>query len=60
MELHAQKNKLKILIIDDEEKLRALLARIIRLEGLTVLEAETGLDALREAVLKSPANSSKT
>jgi len=29
------------LIIDDEEKLRALLARIIRLEGLTVLEAET-------------------
>ena len=30
-----------ILIIDDEEKLRALLARIIRLEGLTVLEAET-------------------
>src|ERR1700760_4889086 len=30
-----------VLIIDDEEKLRALLARIIRLEGLTVLEAET-------------------
>jgi two-component system NtrC family response regulator len=30
-----------ILIIDDEEKLRALLARIIRLEGMTVLEAET-------------------
>ena len=29
------------MIIDDEEKLRALLARIIRLEGLTVLEAET-------------------
>ncbi|HUB59903.1 MAG TPA: sigma-54 dependent transcriptional regulator [Puia sp.] len=30
-----------VLIIDDEEKLRALLARIIRLEGLTVLEADT-------------------
>jgi DNA-binding NtrC family response regulator len=30
-----------VLIVDDEEKLRALLARIIRLEGLTVLEADT-------------------
>jgi DNA-binding NtrC family response regulator len=30
-----------VLIIDDEEKLSALLARIIRLEGLTVLEADT-------------------
>jgi two-component system NtrC family response regulator len=30
-----------VLIIDDEEKLRTLLARIIRLEGMTVLEAET-------------------
>src|ERR1700749_5322777 len=30
-----------VLIIDDEEKLRSLLARIIRLEGLTVVEAET-------------------
>lgn len=30
-----------VLIIDDEEKLRTLLARIIRLEGLTVFEAET-------------------
>jgi DNA-binding NtrC family response regulator len=30
-----------VLIIDDEDKLRALLARIIRLEGMTVLEAET-------------------
>lgn len=31
----------KILIIDDEEKLRALLARIIRLEGFEVFEAAT-------------------
>jgi DNA-binding NtrC family response regulator len=30
-----------VLIIDDEEKLRALLARIIRLEGLAVLEADS-------------------
>jgi two-component system NtrC family response regulator len=30
-----------VLIIDDEEKLRTLLARIIRLEGFTVLEAES-------------------
>jgi len=29
-----------VLIIDDEEKLRTLLARIIRLENFTVLEAE--------------------
>ena len=29
-----------VLIIDDEERLRTLLARIIRLEGFTVLEAE--------------------
>ncbi len=31
----------KILIIDDEEKLRSLLARIIRLEGFEVIEAGT-------------------
>ena len=31
----------KILIIDDEEKLRSLLSRIIRLEGFIVLEAGT-------------------
>jgi two-component system, NtrC family, response regulator len=31
----------KILIIDDEEKLRSLLSRIISLEGFTVLEAGT-------------------
>src|SRR5665647_1808444 len=31
----------KILIIDDEEKLRSLLSRIIRLEGFTVIEAGT-------------------
>lgn len=29
-----------VLIIDDEEKLRSLLSRIIRLEGFTVLEAD--------------------
>jgi two-component system NtrC family response regulator len=30
----------KILIIDDEEKLRSLLSRIIKLEGYTVIEAD--------------------
>src|ERR1700742_3317584 len=30
-----------VLIIDDEEKLRTLMSRILRLEGLTVLEADT-------------------
>ncbi|MDP4247502.1 MAG: response regulator, partial [Bacteroidota bacterium] len=29
-----------VLIVDDEEKLRTLLARIIRLEGFVVFEAE--------------------
>ncbi|MEJ7678467.1 MAG: response regulator [Segetibacter sp.] len=29
----------KVLIIDDEEKLRNLLARLIKLEGFTVTEA---------------------
>ena len=29
----------KILIVDDEEKLRSLLARIVAMEGFTVLQA---------------------
>lgn len=36
-----------ILIIDDEERLRALLARIIALEGYSVSEAATARDGLR-------------
>ena len=31
----------KILLIDDEEKLRSLLARLLRLEGFTISEAPT-------------------
>ena len=38
----------KILIIDDEEKLRALMARIISLEGFEVLEAATCKAALKK------------
>ncbi len=38
----------KILIIDDEEKLRSLLARIINLEGFEVLEADTCNAALKK------------
>src|ERR1700712_5482474 len=41
----------KILIIDDEEKLRSLLARLIRLEGFEVAEAGS-LKAARNAVEK--------
>jgi len=40
-----------VLIIDDEEKLRTLLARIIRLEGYTVLEADS-LKAARRLLEK--------
>lgn len=36
-----------ILIIDDEKKLSALLARIIELEGFRVLQAATGKDGLK-------------
>lgn len=41
-----------ILLIDDEEKLRSLLSRIIKLEGFTVLEApdlKTGIKQLEKA-----------
>jgi two-component system NtrC family response regulator len=41
----------KLLIIDDEERLRKLLARILQLEGYEVLEAATGKEGL--ARLKS-------
>lgn len=42
-----------VLIIDDEEKLRALLARIIRLEGFVVLEADS-LKAAARMLEKEP------
>lgn len=38
----------KVLIIDDEEKLRTLLSKIIRLEGFEVLEAGDGKKALQK------------
>ena len=44
----------KILIIDDEDKLRTLLARIIRLEGFDVLEAiscKAGLKKLEQSAI---------
>src|SRR5271169_5157433 len=37
----------KVLIIDDEANLRGLLARIIQLEGYSVVEAENGKTAWR-------------
>jgi DNA-binding NtrC family response regulator len=38
----------KILIVDDEEKLRSLLSRIIGLEGFEVLEAPNAKIALKK------------
>jgi two-component system, NtrC family, response regulator len=43
-----------ILIIDDEEKLRALLARILRIEGYAVIEAGTALQGLKQLDKESP------
>jgi len=40
--------KEKLLIIDDEERLRNLLARILQLEGYDVLVASTGKDGLKK------------
>jgi len=37
-----------VLIVDDEEKLRSLLARIIRLEAFEVIEASTCKAALKK------------
>src|SRR5262249_16578889 len=37
-----------ILIVDDEKNIRGTLARSLRLEGYTALEAENGLDALAQ------------
>ena len=39
--------KAKVLIIDDEEKICSLLARIIGLEGFKVFQAKTGKDGLK-------------
>ena len=39
----------KILIIDDEEKLRSLMARIISLEGFEVVEASDCKSGLKKA-----------
>ncbi|WP_214073121.1 sigma-54 dependent transcriptional regulator [Mucilaginibacter sp. dw_454] len=38
----------KLLIIDDEERLRQLLARVLQLEGYTILQAPTAKEGLRQ------------
>ncbi|MFD2873078.1 sigma-54-dependent transcriptional regulator [Mucilaginibacter ximonensis] len=38
----------KLLIIDDEERLRQLLARILQLEGYTIVQATTAKEGLRQ------------
>jgi DNA-binding NtrC family response regulator len=44
----------KLLIIDDEEKLRSLLARILRLEGYLITEAGSAAQALKQADKEEP------
>lgn len=51
MELHAQKNKLKILIIDDEAPIREVLSESLRDDGYEVMTAADGPSGL--AVLKT-------
>jgi two-component system nitrogen regulation response regulator NtrX len=51
MELHAQKNKLKILIIDDESPIREVLSESLRDDGYEVMAAPDGISGL--AVLKT-------
>lgn len=51
MELHAQKNKIKILIIDDEAPIREVLSESLRDDGYEVMVAADGPSGL--AVLKS-------
>ncbi|MBY0553897.1 sigma-54 dependent transcriptional regulator [bacterium] len=51
MELHAQKNKLKILIIDDESPIREVLSESLRDDGYEVMVAADGPSGL--AVLKT-------
>jgi two-component system nitrogen regulation response regulator NtrX len=51
MELHAQKNKLRILIIDDESPIREVLSESLRDDGYEVMVAADGPSGL--AVLKT-------
>jgi two-component system nitrogen regulation response regulator NtrX len=51
MELHAQKNKLKVLIIDDESPIREVLSESLRDDGYEVMAAPDGISGL--AVLKT-------
>lgn len=51
MELHAQKNKIKILIIDDESPIREVLSESLRDDGYEVMVAADGPSGL--VVLKS-------
>lgn len=51
MELHAQKNRIKILIIDDESPIREVLSESLRDDGYNVMVAADGISGL--AVLKT-------
>ena len=44
----------KILIIDDEEKLRVLMAKILRLENYNVIEAATAQQGMKQLMKEAP------
>ncbi|EEG77980.1 response regulator transcription factor [Dethiobacter alkaliphilus] len=44
----------KILVVDDEEKIRRILRQVLENEGFTVLEAENGSEALSVFLNKNP------
>jgi two-component system OmpR family response regulator len=45
----------KILVVDDEEKIRRILRQVIENDGFTVLEAQNGLEALSVFLNEKPA-----
>src|SRR5262249_53123368 len=45
---------ISVLNVDDDEAKRYTISRILKKEGFTVREAETGADALRKAVAERP------
>jgi DNA-binding response OmpR family regulator len=51
----AMPTAVRVLVVDDSEPVRALLAKALRQQGFTVYEAETGIAALRLAFDVAPA-----
>lgn len=47
-------SKLNVLVVDDDDDIRFLIAKILRNEGYCVLEAASALDAEAAALLQTP------